>query len=322
MDAGSLSITVTTAAGAGVAGYRDGDAGSALFNSPNDIVFASDGTAYIADFNNNIIRSMTSEGVVSTLAGTGAPGSLDGPAATAQFNNPAYLVLDSEGNLLVIDWGDAHVRKIAVDGTVSTLAGAAAGLSQPGGITVDSNGLVYVADAPNNRIVTIATDVGATTLTGGPAGFDDGPLASATFNYPNELHFDGVGNLYVADRDNCAIRIISPEGMVSTLVGRAGCGFADGDVAHAELDWPIGMVLPGNGQVYVVDVLNQRIRSVDASGNTTTIAGNGVAGYIDGQAATAEFDLPIDMSADSAGNLYLTDRVNNVIRKISFTPTP
>ncbi len=324
-------MTVSTAAGNGLAGYVDGDAGSAQFNWPNDIVFGPDGTAYIADFNNNVIRRLSVDGQVTTYAGSGVPGFANGPARSAQFNNPAYLTIDSNGNLFVVDWSNHSIREVAADGTVSTLAGdgiqgdsdglgPAARFSHPAGITVDSSGLVYVADAENNRIVTITQSGMATTLSGGVSGFTDGALSTATFNYPCDVRFDRSGALYVSDRNNCAVRVISSSGVVTTLVGRAGCGFRDGSASQAQLNWPIGISPAANGLVYVVDDLNQRIRVIDSLGNTTTLAGTGSAGYVDGPAASAQFHVPIDMSPDPSGNLYVADRLNNVIRKVTFGP--
>ena len=215
------SGAVTTFAGSGTQGFQDGTATAARFNSPYGLALDNAGNVYVADFNNHRIRKITSNGAVSTLAGS-TQGYIDGTSTAARFSFPRGLVVDSAGNLYVVESENYRVRKITPDGVVTTLAGdgtagymdgpgASARFIYPYGIAVDSAGNVYVGDSGNNRIRKISPNGEVTTLAGdGTAGYMDGPGASARFSFPRGLVVDSTGNIYVADEAGNRIRKLTP----------------------------------------------------------------------------------------------------------------
>ena len=212
---------VTTLAGTGVPGYRDGSATAARFNAPPGVALDGAGILYVADQNNHVIRKITPTGVVSTLAGTaGTAGFADGAGTAAQFNSPTGVAVDAAGTLYVADRFNNRIRKITPAGGVTTLAGSnspgyidgpglSASFKGPFGVAVDAGGAVYVADSDNNviRKITAAGDV--STLAGsGTAGYVDGTGTAAKFNTPTGVAVDRAGVVYVADQGNGLLRFI------------------------------------------------------------------------------------------------------------------
>ncbi len=272
-------------------GYVDGVGAAARFNDPTGIATDSAGNLYVADSNNAVIRKITPDGTVTTLAGTpGVTGSLDGLGADARFYYPYGLATDAVGNIYVADGPNRTIRKITPDGTVTTLAGtpgADARFYYPCGLATDAVGNIYVADALVHTIRKITPDGTVTTLAGTPwvKGSLDGLGADARFYSPCGLATDAVGNIYVADRFNNTIRRITPAGIVSTLAGSAGqYGSSDGTGADARFHSPLGLATDAVGNIYVADVGNSTIRKIAPSGAVTTVVG--VAGR-DGFAAGA-----------------------------------
>jgi sugar lactone lactonase YvrE len=278
---------------------------------------------------------------VATLAGNGSASFLDGtggPNGTAAFNHPTGLAPDDAGNVYVADQFNNLIRKIDSAGNVTTLAGngdagfvdGTAGLNgsaefnQPAGVALDRAGFLYVADSFNNRIRKleggqVSTLAGNGTF-GGVDG-DGGPKGTAEFAGPSGAAVDGAGNVYVADEFNNCIRKVTSAGEVTTIAGTidGGAGFADGDAGIGQLNRPAAVALDAAGNLYVADSYNNRIRKVDPSGNLTTVAGNGDAGDTDGTggpSGTAAFDTPGGVAVDAAGNLYIADSANNLLRKI------
>ena len=179
-------------------------------------------------------------------------------------------------------------------------------LSDPFGIAVAADRTVYVADAgDNNRIQKITPDGVVTTLAGGSEGFADGAGAQASFNTPSGLAIDADGNLYVADTGNNRIRKVTPEGFVSTIAGNGTAGYLDGPAAQAHFNGPIGVAVDKNGNVYVADTYNDRIRRISTDGQVTTLA------------AGATFDTPCAVAVGSDGAVIVADTRNNAIRKVS-----
>lgn len=196
--------------------------------------------------------------------------------------------------------------------------GASARFAYPDGVAVDAADNVYVADVQNRRIRKVTPNGTVTTLAGsGVDGFVDGPGPTAEFDSPAVVTVGPSGVLYVADYDNHAIRKVSPSGFVTTLAGSGSAGFADGVGRAAEFNLVGGLAVDGQGNVYVTDSLNNRIRRITPAGAVTTIAGTGVNGYVNGPAATAEFARLAGIALDSAGNIYVSDGGNDCIRKIS-----
>lgn len=243
-DSGNHSIrkitpagVVTTIAGTGSAGSSDGTGTAASFNWPADVGVDSSGNVYVADQNNNTIRKITPAGVVTTFAGSAsASGATDGTGTAARFSCPQGLTVDSTGNVFVADSCNNTIRKITPAGVVTTFAGSSsvdgaidgigtiARFSYPTSIAIDSSGNLYVADTSNFIIRKITSAAVVTTFAGsaGSSGATDGTSSAARFNYPNSITIDTSGNLYVADSGNYSIRKITPAGVVTTILGKAG----------------------------------------------------------------------------------------------------
>jgi hypothetical protein len=335
---------VTTLAGTSVfaggvpLGNADGTGAAAGFNQPNGVATDSVGNVYVADTLNNTIRKVTPAGVVTTLAGTaGTIGGANGEGSAAAFNQPSGVATDSAGNIYVADTGNATIRKITPAGMVTTLAGttdviggangagAASGFNQPNGVATDGAGNVYVADTGNATIRKI-TPAGMVATLAGTAiitGSADGIGISASFFYPQGIAADNAGNVYVADAVNNTIRKITPARVVTTLAGTAGTnGNADGTGAAASFNFVIGVLIgvatDNVGNVYAADTLNNTIRKITPTGVVTTLAGTaGVVGGADGVGAAASFNNPQGIATDGAGNVYVADTYNYVIRKIT-----
>lgn len=221
--------TVSTFAGTGVAGADDGTT-QATFNSPLGVAADQAGNVYVADYGNDLIRKITADGTVSTIAGKqGVSGMADGQDTTARFNLPESVAVDATGNIYVADNGNNAIRKITPTGLVSTLAGngtagksegsgKTASFNSPFGIAVDGGGNVYVADAGNNKIRKIIPDGTVSTFAGsGIKGAANGTGVNASFNTPAGLAVDALGNIYVSDENNNLIRKITPDGIVTVI---------------------------------------------------------------------------------------------------------
>jgi serine/threonine protein kinase/sugar lactone lactonase YvrE len=269
-----------------------------------------------------------------TFAGQPAvKGYTDGPVAQAEFRLPNNVAVDGSGNVYVADTANDVIRKITPDGMVSTLAGAAhshgsadgqgsqARFWAPFGIAVDASGIIYVADTANNTIRKITPGGIVSTFAGlaGHPGTNDGANFSARFRNPWSVAVDSSNNVFVADMSNDTIRKITPEGMVHTFAGRAGMiGNTDGFGNDARFDNPFAVAVDSAGDVYVSDSANNAIRKITAHRVVTTLAGlPGYAGNADGSSTDARFWNPQGLAVDSAGNIYVADTGNNLIRKVT-----
>jgi sugar lactone lactonase YvrE len=214
--------------------------------------------------------------------------------------------------------------------TVTTLAGDGAPgyadgplnqarFADPFGLAIDKQGNLYVSDAgENNRIRKITPEGVVSTLAGEGEGFQDGQGAVARFNTPSGLAVDADGNLYVADTGNNAIRRVAPDGTVATVAGTGRAGLRDGSAREAQFNGPVGVALDAEGNLYVADTYNDRIRRVTKEGQVTTIAGGGASpGQSDGPALSASFDTPCGLLVAPNGDVYIADTGNNAIRKLS-----
>jgi sugar lactone lactonase YvrE len=268
-------------------------------------------------------------------------GSSDGSGNNARFSQPSAIAVDAGGNLFVTDTANNTVRKITAAGVVSTLAGSAgnagsadgsgqkARFNQPGGIAIDLAGNLYLADTQNHTIRKVTAAGVVSTLAGsaGQAGQADGIAGNARFNQPWGLVRDPAGNLYVTDTGNDTVRMITPEGVVTTLAGTAGNpGSADGNGARAQFNFPRGItidraaILNPNLNLYIADTNNNTIRKLNLSGDVTTLAGTaGAAGSDDGGGRRARFNQPDGIAIDSAGNIRVSDTDNQLIRNVSQT---
>lgn len=326
----SPSGVVTTLAGqAGRTSSVDGNATSARFEDPYAVAVDGSGNVYVADATDHSIRKITSTGTVSTFAGQGGSyGSTDGAGSAARFKAPLGIAADSAGNVYVADTGNATVRKITAEGVVTTLAGSAgqsgstdgaaamARFSSPYGVAVDGAGAVYVVES-SAVVRKIAADGMVSTLAGaaGTNGFTDATGTAARFSVPFDIAVDGSGNLYVSDHGNHAIRKISSAGVVTTLAGSGSAGRTDGTGSAASFKFPSGLGADSAGNVYVADTDNQVIRKISTAGVVTTIGGTGSLGSADGIGTAASFYNPKDVAVDAAGVLYIVDRANHTLRK-------
>jgi sugar lactone lactonase YvrE len=328
-------VVSTLAGTAGVTGSADGS--SALFNNPWDLVVDGNANVYVADAGNATIRMITALGVTSTLAGkAGSPGTIDGTNSGARFAYPCAITMDGNGILYVADGGAFTIRSVAPGGIVTTLAGlpgvsgnvdgsgGAALFNYPCGLVADGAGAnIYVADTGNNTVRKLATaGRQVTTLAGLPAGISgsaDGTNSTARFLAPQAVAVDPAGNVYAVDTGNNTIRKITPAGVVSTLAGSpTNAGYADGTNGAARFWRPTGIALDAATNLYVADNGNQVIRKITPAGVVTTLAGSPTnAGYADGTNGAARFANPSGIAADAAGNLYVSDFGNCVVRKIT-----
>lgn len=278
---------ITTFAGTGEIG-DDGDsgpAGAARLRTPLGIALGADGTLYIADTYNHRIRRVSTEGIITTIAGTGVSGfSGDGgPGAEALLSYPTGVAVAKDGTLYIADTRNHRIRKLAADGTITTVAGTGAAgysgdggpatlarLNSPRGVAASNEGLLYIVDRENRRIRMVNTDGQITTVAGtGSSGFngDRGQATSATLRAPYGVAVDSKGNLFIADTFNHRIRKVSPDGRVDTVAGSVLFGFSgDGWAAgQASLHYPLGVAVDIAGNLYVADSFNHRIRKVWAS---------------------------------------------------------
>ena len=250
-----------------------------------------------------------------------------GPGGSSIYNNPIGVAIDALGNIYVADYSNHRIRKINPGGTSTSIfvggtqgvadgVGSAAQFNFPFGIAVDASRNVYVADRNNHRIRKITPAGVVTTIAGGTQGYLDGTGALARFNHPEGITVDASGNIYVSDSQNHRIRKITQAGVVTTVAGSSQ-GFADGTGTAAKFDSPAGVTLDTNGNLYVADRLNNRIRKVTPTGVVTTFAGRSVSGFADGPANLARFLSPSGVALDASGNVYVADRLNHRIRKIT-----
>jgi sugar lactone lactonase YvrE len=317
--------TVTTIAGNGTRGSADGIGASARFGFPTGLAFGPDGRLYIADQRGFSIRRMTmSTAEVTTLAGSP-------PAPSSLASLTLGAAADAAGNVYVTD-GNA-VRRVAANGSITTIAGAvdvlgsadgtgaAARFRGPAGIVIEPSGNLLVADAGNSTIRRVTLGGVVTTVAGvaGSGGFANGTGSTARFAQPWGLAIDGAGNVYVADPGNHRIRMMTSAGVVTTFAGSGKEGAADGTALAASFNYPRGVAVDAAGDVYVADSSNNTVRRI-RGGVVTTLAGlAGTFEYADGIGSAARFAGPISIAAGRNGVVYVADLDNSVIRAISAT---
>ncbi len=327
---------ITTVAGGGTTAPGDGgQAIEAKLQRPTGVAVDATGNLYICDRNANRVRKVTSDGMITTFAGTGVANySGDGgPATAADIKGPYSVAIDNANNVYIGEQSGV-VRKINTSGIISTYAGIAtpgfsgdgghanaAQLNGPSGIAIDAASNMYIADIDNNRIrkidqfgiITTIAGTGATLYNG-----DNIPAMDANLYSPAGVSVDNFGNIYVAESRNHRIRKINPLGIIMTIAGSGTLGFSgdDGIANSANLNNPIGICVNNTGDVYFSDVLNMRIRKINSSGIISTVAGNGLSGS-DGDGANpifASISSPIGICLSNTGGMYIasTDRVRYI----------
>jgi len=306
--------------------------------SPVDLAADAAGNVYISS--GNVVYKLDPTGALNRVAGNGLSGySGDGGNATsAQLSNPKGLAVDAGGNLYIADTANERVRKVTLAGIITTVAGnGTQGFSGDGGpatsaqfygpdsVAVDAGGNLYIADLLNFRVRKVSAATGTiTTVAGnGSSGYsgDGGSATNAQLSsYVFGVAVDAGGNLYIADTGNQRVRKVTSAGIITTVAGNGTFGYSGdgGPATSAQLDGPHGVALDSNGNLYIEDDGNDRIRKVSTAGIITTVAGNGTQGYSgDGGLATgAELD-PSGMTVDASGNLYIGDFEDQNVRKIS-----
>ncbi len=334
---GYSPVTGTGAIFAGnqIAGYS-GDGGLAVgaeLDGPAAIALDPFGNVYITDYYNNVVRKVAG-GIITTVAGAlqGFIGD-NGTAANALLLAPDYTATGPSGETYVVDSGHNVVRKV-VNGVITTVAGTeapgytgdngpatSATLHAPWGLAVDSSGNLYIADAGNNVIRKVSGGVITTIAGTGLAAYtgDNGAATSATFISPSGIALNPLGNLYIADFGNNAVRLLA-NGVITTVAGNGTAAYTGDGVAatSTSLAGPADVKLDAAGNLYIADQTNSRIRMV-TNGIISTIAGNGTAtfGGDNGPATNAQINGPSGIALDPAGNLIIADTGNNVIRKVS-----
>jgi len=268
---------VSTLAGSpGIPGDRDGFGADARFRYPNGITVDGSGTIYVADTENCLVRKISAQGLVTTLAGRrGDCGEGDGLVATARFSHPTGVAVDITGVLYVADRSTHTIRKVDPSGTVSTFAGAPlmpgsvderrleARFALPFALTIDAAGNLYVADSGNHTIRKITSDGFVTTYCGIPtkSGSRDGTCDQVLFNRPSAITIAADGSLYLADTQNHTVRKITPDRVVSTVAGAPGVsGFRDASGSEARFYYPYGITIAPSGSLVITDMLNHVVR--------------------------------------------------------------
>ncbi|MEU2870421.1 NHL repeat-containing protein [Streptomyces olivoreticuli] len=332
--------TIVTVAGTGTAGYvADGGpaAGTSLYY-PRGVALDAAGNLYIGDQSNHRVRKVSPNGIITTVAGNGTPGFVSdgGPALGTSLNNPIGVAVDGARNLYIADTNNHRVRKVSPNGIITTVAGngqagfvsdggpaVATKLNTPHAVAVDAAGNLYIADYANHRVRKVTPNGIITTVAGnGQAGFvsDGGPAIATKLNGPTGVAVDAAGNLYIGEWNGHRVRKVDQNGIITTVAGNGVAGYvSDGGPAVAtRLNVPGAVAVDAAGSLYIAEYSNQRVRKVDADGIITTVAGDGVAGYVadGGPAVGTRLYGPIGVAVDTAGSLYIADYSNHRVRKV------
>ena len=345
----SKSGAIGTAAGIGSPGYS-GDGGAAIaaaLDQPEGVAVDASGLLYIADTFNNRVREVAPGGIIQTVAGTGISSfSGDGgAAASAALFLPTDVATDSGGNLYIADYGNSRIRQVA-QGNIQTVVGSKATsvifdqapattirLNGPTGLAVDSSGDIFIAEggigtgsglAVGDYKIWKINGVGIVSTAAGNGienySGDGGPATAAQINTPSNMVLDAVGNLYIADSANNRVRRVSPGGVIVTVAGNGVAGYSGdgGPATSAMLNSPEGLAADADGNVYIADTKNNRIRKLLPSGTIIGIAGNGNAAFFGdgGPANSASIHAPEALYSAGGGHIYIADTGNQRIREL------
>ena len=338
---------ITTFAGTGEFDFKGdgGPASEATLRWPLGIAIDLHGNLFITDSFNRRVRMVDTNGVISTVAGVKGGTNQDGvPARDAILVRPYDVATNAAGELFIADTRDYRIRKVDRQGIISTIAGTGrprhggdqgpalqATLHRPHDVAVDHHGSLFIADTWNHNIRKVGRDGIISTLTStkhrttltprDTALPQDGSLrVSTTLFDPVGIAVDGIGNLFVIDKRNNCVYKMNQNGAISVIAGRGMAGFEGdgGPATDALLWWPYAIAIDEEGNLFIADSANNRIRKVDRNGIIDTIAGNGLAGFSGdgGPALKARLTHPCGLAIDSKGNLLIADSWNNCIRRI------
>jgi sugar lactone lactonase YvrE len=342
------SPVITTLAGTGSAGYGGdgGPATSAMLYLPFGTAVDNNGNVFIADTYNSRIREVVkATGAITTVAGTGTPyyNGDGGPATSSNIGRPSGVAVDANGNLFIADTYNNRIREVVKStGAMITIAGTgstgysgdggpatSAMLNSPFGVAVDGSGNVLFADQGNNRVREIIKSTGTiVTVAGtGTASYngDNRPATSAMLNQPNGVAVDASGDIFISDWHNNRIReVVKSTGNIITVAGTGTSGYnGDGGPAtSAMVNYTGGVAVDGNGDLFIADSSNERVREV-VNGIITTVAGTGTAGFggDGGLATSALLNLPYAVAVDASGDLFIADSNNQRIREVLGAPS-
>ncbi|HEU0124545.1 MAG TPA: hypothetical protein VFQ91_28700 [Bryobacteraceae bacterium] len=313
---------------------------------PAGIAVARDGSVFYTELRGHRIVKVGTDGNVTLIAGNGVASCCvdGGPAINGRFSWPNSLAFAPDGSLIIVDGDSQMIRKIDPQGIITSLAGSRfvtgfsgdggpakdALLYNPWGLAIDAVGNIYFADRRNHRVRRIDTRGIITTVAGnGRAGFsgDGGPAASASLSTPHALAFNAAGDLLIADFGNDRIRAVSPAGVIRTYAGNGDYDYSGdgGPASRAGISGPYGLHADSRGNILVLHDYSV-LRRIDANGIITTLAGvndNGFSGD-GGPPQDAALNVPNGIATDAAGNIYITDGLNNrvrVIRSLALTTT-
>ncbi len=335
---------INTVAGNGSGTYSGdgGPAANASLSFPTGSAVDAAGNLYFADQVNAVVRKVTG-GIIATVAGNGNYAfSGDGGPALNSAMNPSAVVVDGTGNLYIADQGNNRVRKVTPGGTISTFAGngsavfsgdngpaTAAGVACPTGLALDAAGDLFIAESCRSRVRKVTPDgnihTAAGTGTSGSGG-DGGPAVNATLGCPFGLATDTAGSLFIVDMCQQNVRQVTTDGNIHTFAGTGVSGYSGdgGPATGAALSSPFGVAVDGAGDVFIADNSNNVIRRVSPGGTIDTFAGNGSFGFSGdgGPGTAAALACPVGIAADAAGSLFIADKCNNRIRRVSGGTTP
>lgn len=312
--------------------HLDGVAAEARFSDPSAVAVSADGTVFVADFENRRIRKIAPDGQVSTLAGSGKLGVDDGPGEMATFAGPAALVLGPDGNLYVSDSPGHRIRKVAPDGTVTTLAGGGAigvavgesrdgdlttaRFNRPAGLTFLPSGTLLVAEV--NRIRAISPDgVVSTWLGDGSHESVDGPIDSAKTWYPAGLAVAPDGTVWFTELGANAVRRIK-DGHVQTVLASGRPFTSEGTSSGSMLAYPSGIAVLRGGEIAIANTQRHEILLLRTDGTVARLAGGAGPDWVDGPGDEARFAMPTGLVSDGGSSIYVADTGNNVIRQVTL----
>lgn len=305
-------------------------ASASVAMDPLDVMLDGQGGLWITDSSGyQLLRLALATKTLTVLAGNGACEHRDGPAVLAGFQTLGRMARDPvSGDRYVTEYFANDIRRIASDGTVSTLCGsdsgrqdgplASATFAAPNALAISADGVMYVAEGGNHCIRKIDHGTVSTLAGDGVLGEADGTGAMARFNSPEGLAIDDQGDLIVTDSGNHNLRKVTPDGVVTTLAGSptGEAGNFDGTGTEARFNTPYGVAVDGLGRIFVADMGNNRIRRVERDGTVYTVAGCGTKGHLDGPAPDAQLFYPSGLAIDADGTLYLADNGSDLIRSL------